>query len=230
MAAVFWMAAVLAFTLFTGNSLGDVDQNKLAQFVRGINTEYSIEGQVSWAVNIPGDQDVNKLKNIFKEDPAETVNDKVSKDEVYQGTNVVAAKFKKFPEYTEHAEARVLDNMKPLANRGKGKILLFYSYLSPCGAKCTNTDNGNNILKKIDTVWKNYQWKDHAFVFSKVFDRTSKGTVIKKTEIEAALTQLGKSKLGHKIFRCYKPKNREYKCTNCYIKGKLLNECVDNNV
>lgn len=188
---------------------------------------YSIEGQFSLAINIPVDQDLNNLDKVFEKDPFATVIEKVSKHEVYQGTNVVAAKFKNFGTFTDHAEARVLDKIKPLADRSKGNFLVLYSYLSPCSAKCTNAHNEYNILDKINKVIS--KWEDYAFVFSKVFDRTKNGTIINKTELVEALKRLGGSNIGHNnIFRCYRPKKSDFQCISCYINGKLSDECVNN--
>ncbi|KAM3624023.1 uncharacterized protein V6R79_018180 [Siganus canaliculatus] len=205
-----------------------VDQKKLATIIQGIRNEYHIQGQFSLALNIPVDQDLNELETAFKKDLCATVRDKISKDEIYQGINVVAAKFKKAGAYTDHAEARVLDKIRPLADSSKGHFLVFYSYLSPCGSKCTNKSNRNNILDKVNQIIT--KWKNYAFVFSKVFDKTRNGTVINRHELVEALKQLGESKIGQKnIFRCYKPKTAGFLCIRCFRDGKLSDECVNNN-
>lgn len=214
------MAVVLAFSTSIGNSLA-VDQRSLTVIVGEILDRYFMNNvQFSLAVNIPVDQ---KIKEALNKDPSTNVQNKVRKGEVYRGTNVVAATFQKKDTYTDHAEARVLDNIKPLADNSKGHILVLYSYLSPCGQKCTNQNHNYNILGKIDDAFQNSKWADHAFVFTKVFD----GRGITQDEIKETFNSLKGTKIGQNIFRCYFS-HKGTRCIKCFNNGVLSDECVKN--
>ncbi|KAL7403794.1 hypothetical protein ABVT39_005172 [Epinephelus coioides] len=228
MAGLCWMAVVLAFSTSIGNSLA-VDERNLTVIVRKILDRYFMNNmQFSLAVNIPVDQ---KIKEALDEDSSTNVKNKVQKDGVYNGTNVVAATFQKTDTYTDHAEAVVLDNIKPLVINSEGHILVLYSYLSPCGQKCTSTDpkhKRTNILNKIDDAFKNSKWADRAFVFTKVYDKRDNIPIPEK-EIRGAINNLGKTQIGqNNIFRCYYPKKGQWQCIKCFNNGVLSDECVHN--
>ncbi|XP_049899772.1 uncharacterized protein LOC126389862 [Epinephelus moara] len=222
MAGLCWMAVVLAFSTSIGNSLA-VDQRSLTVIVGEILDRYFMNNmQFSLAVNIPVDQ---KIKEALDKDPSTNVQNKVRKGEVYTGTNVVAATFQKKDTYTDHAEARVLDKIKPLVINSKGHILVLYSYLSPCGQKCTNQNHNYNILDKINSAIKKSKWADRAFVFTKVFD----GRGITQAEIKETFNKLAGTQIGqNNIFRCYYPKKGQFQCIKCFNNGVLSDECVQN--
>ncbi|XP_078126809.1 uncharacterized protein LOC144530914 [Sander vitreus] len=232
MAGLCWMAGVLAFSLSVGNTEA-MDQNKVQTIVNFILNKYLIPNkQFSLAVNIPVNQDLKKLQDLFNADNAITVKMVVQREKVYKGTNVVEALPLKGNKYTEHAEARVLDNIKPLADSSKGKSLVFYSYLSPCGAKCTNPNN-YNILDKINYIPKD-RWADSAFVFSKVFDGykdpNGKWVYFTLEEIRDTLKNLGTTKFGrNNIFRCRVSYDQTH-CIKCFSNDspEPVDGCVKN--
>ncbi|XP_044202304.1 uncharacterized protein LOC122979142 [Thunnus albacares] len=233
MSGLCWMAVMLTFLLSAGNSFAVVDKKELANIVKFIIDRYEINSQVSVAVNIP--QENANLQEIFKKATTDAVKRKLSSNQVYPGDNsdtkVVVAKPKfasQVKPYTDHAEALVLENIKPLVQDSNGKFLVFYSFYSPCGEKCTNKDNDFNIIGKINNVIP--KWKNYAFVFSKVFDRTGEKVVIDKQQTIKSLKQLGNSKIGqNNIFRCYEPINKAFQCINCFDNGNVVEQCVDNN-
>ncbi|KAL7404615.1 hypothetical protein ABVT39_017169 [Epinephelus coioides] len=148
MAGLCWTAVVLALLLSTGRSSAAVDQNWLTSVIEGIKNEYDLGDTFSLAVNIPQDQDINNLQQVFQGDPADTVKQTVSKGEVYQGTRVLAATGSK-------ALSRVLENMQPLINSSQGNFLVIYSEESPSA-------NEDNITGKINDVIQN--WKVHKLL------------------------------------------------------------------
>ncbi|XP_056228402.1 uncharacterized protein si:dkey-96g2.1 [Seriola aureovittata] len=232
MAGLCWVVVTLTLLLSGENSSAAVDKNQLAKITKFIIERYDIKTQVSVAVNIPVKTvNQNYLEEVFKRATAAAVQKKLSEDSVYPNDTsddrVVVAKpdFKEW--YTDHAEALVLQNMKPLVESRDGNFLVFYTFYSPCGAKCTNLKNRNSIIPKINQVFPN--WGQFAFVFSKVFDKTSKGVPIDKDEPVESLKQLGNTKVGHdNIFRCYKPKNEAFKCINCFSGKEPVAQCVGN--
>ncbi|XP_059192948.1 uncharacterized protein si:dkey-96g2.1 [Centropristis striata] len=225
MASLSWIAVVLTFSLSVGNNLAALDQNYLTTIVQQIMNKYGRgDRQYSIAVTVP--EDKTKLHEVFDSDKSTAVKE-YENGVVYVGTNVVAAKPNFIPgSYTEHAEARVLDKVQELANK-EGYILIIYSYYSPCGAKCTDKDHKFNILDKIKDKVKNI-WKEYAFVFTTVFDRTSTEEKIPKKQTETALSHLAEA-IGHdKISACYTEKN-DFICLNCYNnKKEVAPECIDN--
>ncbi|XP_034757282.1 uncharacterized protein LOC117962216 isoform X2 [Etheostoma cragini] len=237
MAGLCWMVVVLVFSLSAGHSeaMNKNDVQKIVQYILG---RYSIVNKhFSLAVNIPVNQDLTKLPELFNDDDAATVRNTVQSGNVYRGINVVEALPRSYTaangyQYTDHAEARVLDNIQPLAHCSAGNSLVFYSYLSPCGTKCTNPNNYNNILKKIDNIRKD-KWADSAFVFSTVFDgyKDQNGNYVYFTvdEIRNTLKNLGTTKFRRdNIFRCFRGKNNIISCINCFKNGALSDDCVFN--
>ncbi|XP_037605984.1 uncharacterized protein si:dkey-96g2.1 [Sebastes umbrosus] len=223
MAGLCWMVVAVAFSLSIGNSMA-VGLDRLTQIMKEIKNRYFIPNmQFSLAANIPVDQ--NQLKNAFNADDPDVVEDTVKSGEVYEGTNVVEATFKRVElpgrVYTDHAEYRVLEKIHDLATRSEGNILIFYSYLSPCGAKCASKTHPYSILKKLKDTIDGAKWNDRAFVFSKVFD----GKTIDEKDIKGSLENLGESVGQNNTFRCYTSNKR---CIKCFIDGKLAAECFKN--
>ncbi|XP_039662836.1 uncharacterized protein LOC120562943 isoform X1 [Perca fluviatilis] len=215
MAGLCWLAVVLAF--FMSDSLTAMEQDRLASIIQGIKNEYDLGDTFSLAVNIPQDQDINDLQQVFQDDPADKVKQTVSEGQVYQGTRVVAAA-------QPEALSRVLGNLQPLFKRSKGHFLLIYSEESPCGPTCTTNENKDRITGKINEIIQN--WGSYAFVFSKVHDVPGADT----PQLAESFKQLGVSKLGlDKVFRCYKPDD-SFQCTSCLSDGDVTPACVANDV
>ncbi|XP_030296062.1 uncharacterized protein LOC115595561 isoform X2 [Sparus aurata] len=227
-----WMT--LVFLLSARSSLAVVDQNWLTGIVSGIRAEYKIENeQFCLAANIPRDLDPKDLHQVLQNDRYERdVKDIIDGCVVYEGNNVVVAK----PVESVHAEPQVLQNMKQLTSNKQNNILLIYSYLSPCGEKCTKLYHQYNIIKYMTTIIKQQQkknvphWSDVVFVFTRVFDSPKYGNLPTKEELKESLERLGNSGLGlQNIFRCYKPENLEFQCHSCSSNTKVSDVCVDNN-
>lgn len=223
MAGLCWMAVMLAFSMSVGNSL-PVDVTWVQNHAHTLGQLLTENVQVCLAVNFPVDD--NKLEEVTRETPYVITG--YMKHGVYRGTNVVAA----IPQqntsplgkpYTDHAEAVVLNNIKRLVINSKDHILVLYSYLSPCGQKCTNQNHNYNILGKIDDAFQNSKWADHAFVFTKVFD----GRGITQDEIKETFNSLKGTKIGQNIFRCYFS-HKGTRCIKCFNNGVLSDECVKN--
>ncbi|XP_022616406.1 uncharacterized protein LOC111232967 [Seriola dumerili] len=222
MAGLCWVTVVLTFLLSPGISATAVDKDDLKKIVNFMMNRYNIKTQVGVAVNIPKDQDLNTLQEVFEK--ADVVRKKLDNNSVYvDACRMVAAR----PYKNVHAEVRVLKNMENLVNNANDHFLVFYSFYSPCGRHCMNENGPYSIIPKINEVFPN--WNQFAFVFSEVFDKTSKGDPIDKNETEEALKQLGRSKVGHdNIFRCYKPKNKDFQCINCFNDKEPVAQCVGN--
>ncbi|GAA6229054.1 uncharacterized protein LOC108882529 [Lates japonicus] len=232
MADLCWVVVTLTLFLSGENSVAATDKKQLADIVKFIMNRYNIKTQVSVAVNIPMKTTQKYLQEVFQKATAAAVKKKLNQASVYPGDSsdnrVVVAKPDFQEQYTDHAEARVLENIQPLADSSNANFLVFYSFYSPCGSKCTNMKNKNNIISKINKVVP--KWKQYAFVFSRVFDKTGKGITIDKAESVEALKQLGNSRIGHEnIFRCYKPKNKDFQCINCFMDKNVVEECVVND-
>ncbi|XP_028421331.1 uncharacterized protein LOC114546612 [Perca flavescens] len=218
MAGLCWMAVVLVFSLSVGNTEA-MDQNKLEKIVKYIMDTYSTKtnsGHIkhySLAVNIPENQDLNRLQDLFKADD-------LKKKEVYTSTIVVTAR----PLKHEHAEARVLANIQPLADSSEGKSLVFYSYLSPCGHKCTDPEHDDNILKLINETFPKGKWAEHVFVFSTIY--IDQNHELSDDEIRDVLKKLGGTALHYNIFRCDNSYNAQasdhsgpFQCIKCFSNG-----------
>ncbi|CAK6976327.1 uncharacterized protein LOC122979142 [Scomber scombrus] len=204
-----WTAVMLTLVLSAGTSFAAVDKQQLADIVQFIMNKYNINTQVSVAVNIP--EKDPKLEDVFK-------NNKINK------WVVTAKPIFNVKKKTDHAEAVVLENIKPLVDNRKGNFLVFYTFYSPCASKCTNKENKLNIIGKINEVFP--KWTNKAFVFSKAFENTGVKSIIEATT--ESLEELGKSKIGRgNIFRCYGPKT-EFKCINCFEGETVVQECVQN--
>lgn len=194
---------------------------------------YQINGQFSLAANIPTDLDPNNLHEVLQNDSyIGNVENTLNDGDVYKGNNVVIAK----PAGPVHAEPQVLTKLDGLNSDSEGKLLLIYSYLSPCGEKCTKLYHKYNILKYMETITKQQQkknvphWSDVVFVFTRVFDSPKYGNPPTKEELKESLERLGNSGLRlQNIFRCYKPENLEFQCHSCSSNTKVSDVCVDNN-
>ncbi|XP_076018158.1 uncharacterized protein LOC143009944 [Genypterus blacodes] len=231
MASLSWLMVASSLLLIAGNCVGAVDQNRLAQVVKVLTEQYDVgEGiQFSLAANIPLSQftdptfDRSNLINLIKPD-TNAIED-IKKRKVYIGTRVVVS----LPKNSRHAELNVLRAI-PTNWVPSGNFLLIYSFNSPCGTKCTNPEFDNNIL----VLNKEYvlRWGDnHAFVFTKIFDKPTWGNIIiDKDVLRAALTNLANANLGmNNIFHCYTPGN-EFLCSTCSSGGRIAEHCIDNNV
>lgn len=229
MAGLCWMAVMLAFSMSVGNSL-PVDVTWVTNHAHILDKLLTENVQVCLAVNFPVDD--KKLEEEMKETPKVITG--YGGGAVYKGTNVVAAMRQENTSpsgktYTEHAEARVLDNIQPLAINSKDHILVLYSYLSPCGQKCTSTDpkhKHTNILDKINNAFQNSEWADHAFVFTKVFDGYGI-TQFSVDDIKETFNRLSGTQIGQNIFRCYFS-HKGTRCIKCFNNGVLSDECVKN--
>ncbi|XP_005744960.2 uncharacterized protein LOC102201753, partial [Pundamilia nyererei] len=205
-----------------GTSLA-VDVNWLTEVVKAIRKEYTIAGQFCLAANIPLQHDTNTLHEILREnsyeEKVETVIGEQNSEnsEVYVGNNMVIARVLKF----EHAELRVLEKLEQLSQNRAGNFLLLYSYLSPCST-CTEImcEMGN-----IQELIKSY--KDSAFVFTKVYDKSNSETqsVISKEELRNSLHELAFLMGLNNIFRCV----GQFGCHSCFP-DSYLEFCIDNNV
>ncbi|XP_039892196.1 uncharacterized protein LOC120736263 [Simochromis diagramma] len=210
---------MLYVLLAAGTSLA-VDVNWLTEVVKAIRKEYRIAGQFCLAANIPLQHDTNTLHEILREnsyeEKVETVIGEQNSEnsEVYVGNNMVIARFLKF----EHAELRVLQKLKQLSQNRAGNFLLLYSYLSPCS---TCTEKMGNIQELIKS------YKDTAFVFTKVYDKSNSETqsVISKEELINSLNELASLMGLRNIFRCVE----QFGCHSCYP-DSYLEFCINNNV
>ena len=181
----------------------------------------------SVAVNIPEDQ--KKLGKAFDDINLEDVKETcVDEGKVYIGRNAVVAVPQRKDTYTDHAEAQVLDHLGNLANTHEGNILVLYSWLSPCGDKCTNINNKNNILQKIEEKVKP-KWESYAFVFHTVFTGPKVGKQATEADIQKTFRNLREVIKDDNIFRCYNPKNTGFRCVKCFRDASAADpvaECV----
>ncbi|XP_033985623.1 uncharacterized protein LOC117481833 [Trematomus bernacchii] len=226
MAGLCWISVLLAVSL----SIGDcepLDIGYVKRIAELIQNNFLINDRhFSVAVNIPEDQ--NLLAKAFDKINLDDVKKDLDEGKVYIGSNAVVAVPQKKDTYTDHAEAQVLDNLGNLANTHEGNILVLYSWLSPCGDKCTNINNRNNILKKIEEKVKP-KWESYAFVFHTVFDLKGEVSI---SNIQGTLLNLRGVMVDDNIFRCYKPNNRVFQCFKCFKDappgGGPVDECVRN--
>ncbi|XP_068583823.1 uncharacterized protein [Cebidichthys violaceus] len=210
MAGLRWMAVVLTVFLSAGDSLAAVDQNWLTSVIEGIKKEYALDGAFSLAVNVPENQDINNLQQVFQSDPADGVKQKVSEGQVYQGTRVVAA---------AQSVSRVLENIQTLMTSSQGNVLVIYSEESPC---CPT--NEDDVADKVNDVVQ--KWSGYALVFSKVPDVPDADA----SQLAETFKQLAISKLGlDNIFRCYEPGGDPFQCTSCSSGGDVTPSCVAND-
>ncbi|XP_036942854.1 uncharacterized protein LOC119012800 [Acanthopagrus latus] len=217
-----WMT--LAFLLLARSSLGDVDQNWLTGIIRGIRTEYQINGQFCLAANIPVKLKPKDLHQVLKNDRYIGNVEDTLNDGVYKGNNVVIAR----PAGPVHAEPQVLTNLHGLIGDTQDKLLLIYSYLSPCDKKCTDPKNKFNIIKTIKENVLPY-WRNVAFVFTKVFDDPESSSGPDKMALRESLERLGDSGINlQNIFRCDKI-GENFQCLSCSSEGSVSDVCVDNN-
>ncbi|XP_029285456.1 uncharacterized protein LOC115006961 [Cottoperca gobio] len=215
MAGLCWMA--LAFFLSAGDSLAAVDQSWLASVIEGIKNEYALGDTFSLAVNVPQNQDINDLQQVFQDDPADKVKQTVSQGQVYRGTRVVAAA-------QSQAVSRVLENIQPFVKSSQGNFLIIYSEKSPCGPTCTTNANDDSTSGEINDIIQN--WSGYAFVFSRVVKVPAADT----SQLSESFKRLGISKLGlDNIFRCYKPRDDPFQCSSCSSGGDVTPSCVAND-
>ncbi|KAK1885629.1 Set1/Ash2 histone methyltransferase complex subunit ASH2 [Dissostichus eleginoides] len=151
MAGLCWMAVVLTFFMSAGDTLADVDESWLTSVIEGIKNEYPLGDTFSVAVNIPENQDIDTLQQVFQDDPPDKVKQTVSGGQVYHGTRVVAAA-------QSEAVSQVLKNIQPFIKSSEGNFLIIYSEVSPCGPTCTTNANQDSTAVEINNVIKN--WKD----------------------------------------------------------------------
>ncbi|KAK1886674.1 COMM domain containing protein 1 [Dissostichus eleginoides] len=228
-AGVCWISVLLAVSLSIGDCEPSLDLHYVTSIAERIETNYLIpKWHFSVAVNIP--EDPTRLAEAFYNINLDDVKKVLNQGQVYIGSNAVVAVPQKKDTYTDHAEAQVLDNLGNLANTRQGKILVLYSWLSPCGDKCTNINNRNNILKKIlDNVLN--KWKSYAFVFHTVYPGPQ-GKPATEDDIKGTLRNLRQVIVDDNIFRCYNPKNRVLQCVKCFVDPSLdanpVAACVKN--
>ncbi|XP_034092888.1 uncharacterized protein LOC117560173 [Gymnodraco acuticeps] len=220
MAGLCWISVLLAVSL----SIGDCATLKLdyvKRIAQLIQKNFQQNGkQFSVAVNIPEVPKTTKeLEEVILPVNREKFNDDLGKGKVYKGNNAVVAIPQRKDTYTDHAEAQVLDNLGNLANTHKGNILVLYSWLSPCGDKCTNINNQNNILTKIKEKVKP-KWKSFAFVFHTVYtwfmDNNKNKKDIPEADIKMTFRNLRQVIVDDNIFRCYKPEKKKFQCVKCF--------------
>ncbi|XP_041641687.1 uncharacterized protein LOC121508720 [Cheilinus undulatus] len=218
-----WMTVMLVIIVSNGCS-AVVDQNQLAQLMKGITHHYSIRGMYSLALSIKSEDPVN-LQNIFQCNPKEEVQRVISDEQVYRGYRLSVAQVKK----PEHAEYRLLNGLQ--LDSQDGDLLVLFSYASPCPSTCTNSRNRYNIFNLIGNLINSGRWSKHVFVFEKIFKpQNSQG--INKSKLIQAIVKLGNSGIGlENIYRCYKPQtpNSNFQCTSCSVGGVVANECVNYN-
>ncbi|XP_054460986.1 uncharacterized protein LOC129096270 [Anoplopoma fimbria] len=221
MAGLWLKTVTLVFFLFAG-SLAAVDQNKLAQLIQAVKTQYPIQGMFSFALSIQG-MDQNQLDQIFEDNPQDVVTQMVSKREVYTGKRLNVAKLKGH----EHAEWRVLKDLNLESNTGD--LLVIYCQSSSCPRTCTEINGPYNIMDKIDIVIEKGKWSEKVFVFENVFQPKTED--IDVDELKQALVNLATSKIKlANIFRCYTPQNHDFQCTSCSSGGEVANVCYDYNL
>ncbi|XP_057699857.1 hornerin-like isoform X2 [Corythoichthys intestinalis] len=133
----------------------------------------------------------------------------------------------------DHAEYRVLKGFQTWSkNKDKSGFLLLYVYASPCTDQCTAVNNERSILNLVKGI---KQWKEHAVVFSKVFEpkgsQSTGGNSESVGERKDALIRLG-SHLGQnglqKIFRCDKVKANMV-CDSCSNGKSVTRRCYNNS-
>ncbi|KAF3852691.1 hypothetical protein F7725_006046 [Dissostichus mawsoni] len=223
MAGLCWISVLLAVSLSIGDSEPSMDLDYVTRIAERIETNYLIPNRhFSVAVNIPEDpKNLEELRKVFYNIYLPDVKKVLNQGQVYIGSNaVVAVPQKKVSQngktYTDHAEAQVLDNLDNLYNTRQGNILVLYSWLSPCGEKCTNINNRNNILKKILKNVLN-KWKSNAFVFHTVFTGPRGGKQATEADIKWTLRKLRQVIVDDNIFRCYNPNNTGFRCVKCFV-------------
>nr|XP_046231724.1 uncharacterized protein si:dkey-96g2.1 isoform X2 [Scatophagus argus] len=240
MAGLCWMAVTLAFFLSAQHSVAAVDQNRLTKIVDGVLGLYGTKGMFSLAVRIPDDQNQNIqniLQTLSESDPVKPVREKFTKNEVYVGKRLVAAKvLKKQSRGADHAESRVVAHLQGLwdihqnvkeknQNEVKSEMLLFYVYASPCVEKCTNSRHRDNILNRIGLI-KN--WQNYAFVFSKIF-KPRVGKPNTPEDLKQALERLGGAIGLVNIYRCDK-QDGQMQCRSCSAGGQVDEYCFSDEV
>ncbi|KAK7929805.1 hypothetical protein WMY93_006200 [Mugilogobius chulae] len=94
----------------------------------------------------------------------------------------------------DHAEYRVLtafDDSKFDQNMKENDLMLFISRMTPCSARCTNSDSYFNILTLLEKIKK---WKNIAFVFANLFEDPER--------TKQSLTALGEVLGLENVYRC----------------------------
>lgn len=168
--------------------------------------------------NANANQNINEiLRPIFTSDPGDTVKTTIENGEIYIGDRVVAAK----AQGTDHAEARVLNNMFR-HNANDHDMLLFYVYASPCIERCTSITHNDRILQSIQQI---QQWERYALVFCKSF-RPSSGVTYTDQERSGVIQRLGLSIGLDNISRCDGPPHRVV-CTSCATGSQVTPYCAE---
>lgn len=172
------------------------------------------------AANIPENQDLKNL-NILLPKAENVQNDLNSKKMFVDKGKMVAAKPDFQDKFTDHAEKRVLENMGSLVEEPTDHFLVFYTFNSPCGAKCANPGHKFNILDDLKNMLP--IWKKRAFVFTKVFQPNNPEFKIERADTIKALEELGKA-IGYDIvLRCPENKN----CIKCFSGTVFVDACAD---
>ncbi|CAI9596657.1 unnamed protein product [Staurois parvus] len=164
----------------------------------------------------------NNNLQILKNEDAKQITEALKRDEnIYQGSQLVLATFKRETGYDIHSEYRLLDAtssngispIQQLVNTNQNAACaIFYTLNSPCVGKCANPDNARNIINKL-SVFNKF---NKAFVYSKLYvkDVRDKG----KDDIWDGLTQVN-GKMD--VYRC-----SNSGCLKCFEKeqNKLKNK------
>ncbi|XP_053272079.1 uncharacterized protein LOC128430132 [Pleuronectes platessa] len=219
---------LLLFLLSTEHSFA-VNLNELTSLVKELLNRYPVKNMFSLAVSIPQNQNQNQganrgIEEVLIKNRADDVKNKIKMKEVYVGYRMAAAKPLWRENDVDHAESRVVD----VLDKGpefQDDLLLFYVSSSPCDRKCTNEENEGNILERIKDIKK---WKDHAFVFSKIF-QPRHGRPIPETKHRDSLERLGEQIGLENIFRCDRDQNKQMKCVCCSNDGQVAQTCVSDN-
>ncbi|XP_071355065.1 uncharacterized protein [Trachinotus anak] len=223
---------MLVFMLEAGTSL-TVPEDWLTRIMWIIRGEYKINGHFCLIANIPLNQRPDKfLDDVLQNDRYDrNVRNVIGEREeevsnTYIGTNMIVARVNE----PEHAELRALQHLESLSKSQKqpGKLLLVYSYLSPC-SQCTNWDNGNNILEPFQDLGVIY-WDHRAFAFTKVFDKPLFGKKPTKKDVKETLEQLKRAEFKENVFRCDTPRtSSHFQCHGCFPENQVSDFCLDND-
>lgn len=130
---------------------------------------------------------------------------------------------KKGSQYTQHAEWRVLQNVRCLEGHN-GDFLVFFSRASPCDKTCANPNGNFKITDGLRNLFNTHVWGEKAFVFNELFKPGGQDT--NPDTISSALTNIGAA-IGHKnIFRCYKHNDGNFHCIRCFTVTKINRNCI----
>ncbi|XP_075451471.1 uncharacterized protein LOC142492590 [Ascaphus truei] len=163
-------------------------------------------------------------KNIriaLKDENAKDFLAKLGKSEIYQGTNLVAATFRKFDNVrVQHSEARLLFPANPkgtspveslLRNGPAAGCVLFYTLNSPCIGVCAKPNGKYNIIDQLNVF---LPYKNRAFVYRDVYHVDQKNPDV--TVVEKAWSEINKKM---PLYRCFN-KN----CVKCFDNHNKFNK------